>query len=58
MAMKLYICDVHIIGRRPIRGMKLWLPTGSLAEVANALTALFPVRRIARVSIKQCCRCR
>ena len=49
MAMKLYTCDVIILGKGPAKGVELWLSGANQAEAKKAAQALFPGTTIASV---------
>ena len=49
MAMKLYTCDVIILGKGPVKGVELWLFGANQAEAKKAAQALFPGATIASV---------
>jgi hypothetical protein len=49
MATKRYACDVHILGKGPLKGVELWLSSASQAEAKKAAEAMFPGQRVTGV---------
>lgn len=49
MATKLHTCDVHILGKGPLKGVELWLSGASQTEAKKVAESKFPGQRITGV---------
>ena len=49
MATKMHTCDVHILGKGPLKGVELWLSSASQAEAKKAAEAKFAGQRVTGV---------
>ena len=47
--MKLYTCDVQILGKGQMRGYEVWLSMNSQAEAKKTIQALFPNDKVVSV---------
>ncbi len=49
MAIQCYTCDVHILGKGPVKGVELYRSSASQAEAKKVAEARFPGQRVTGV---------